>query len=1058
MRLQCKFSENTNTYNIAVGSTLIDNFNETLESGKIIISNVLGANRLALHPFEYVRVFDLENANRGKTMLIDNFVETMVNIADNIYTYTISLMSETKLLEKIQLPNRTILHSLTSAQTTIREELLHLLELYIPKVKKANTSTSLWRYDYMIDFSSLKDSTSDIYKKFDVSCPDITLSKPTLRQALTQLMEVIGCIPMFKNGELTFLDLRKDPTAFNTNGCNYIQNSLSSDSYINTITTIGTQIIDENNQVVNEALGFRDNDNVFLKHTENIKLTTTYPIAKINKLELCAFSKGGASLLDNDETNGINAHFIYRLANGSMFSSVWMPNYRLQIKNTLAPTITDVVVKFFTATITSTGSYHQIDASSVRIVETKTYASVVIPSENDTDWSPKPSVNYFDYETITFIYNGKRYSISSIVHYMNITVGFFFNYKYNITPIVFETGARKMLSTDYTEVGGSFVSLEKCATNYYTTLSFDYGKTTIVGFSNVWSWFSWWGTNLSKSFLENLYNSLTTSYPLGDGLTTKEIIEATGHESDFINISNPEAAPYSISSMSPYTQFMFNISYQPMNSVNVKFTKKNNDIPYSIEQLDNQEESILAFDGFSKREQQKVNRLGNNTIQISQRIVGDLSSDDINEVNTLYQDSVVFKREISIYEDFVLVNYTASKDYVLKDYFTSIQTKYRAYEYVDYKNTTLRKENTKIFVDIDTNYYNGDDKLWFGNMTLGSNIPNISWFISKDNFNGLAYCVKATTDYSEAYKDEASIFYNDNANVVLNYQDFDSVSGGIGIQNPQTIKELGGYIQKWYIRNGAKYDTKNITIFTDDSLYDYSQSGTTGNILPESDIQDKLIKFLALPYLPSTMFNPDNYGGVMITLCDDNTSGATALAGKTYYKSQNEVLNESLQLEMYSSNDNIQIGDWWSDADSDEYELMFVRIVGSDLPTLETKNITYPYKLKIPHTAIRAVQIFEYTLSYDSIVLNNAYIHNEIALDNELVLCYGKITYKTISGVKVPQNIIINKVKAIFTTDINKSLYFNLNDTKSKKVFVVENGMLVPKYNISVGTRERRYE
>lgn len=1052
MRLQCKFSKNTNTYDIAVGSTLIDNFTETLESGKIIISNVPLEKKLSLHPFEYVRIFDLDNASWGKTMLIDNFVETMVNIADSIYTYTISLMSETKLLEKIQLPNRTILHSLVSGQTTIREELLHLLELYIPKIKMANTNTPVWRYDYMIDFSSLKDSASDIYKKFDVPCPDITLSKPTLRQALTQLMEIVGCLPMIKEGVLSFLDLRKEPTAFNTNGCNYIQNSLSSDSYINTITTIGTQIIDENNQVVNEALGFRDKDNVFLKHTENIKLTTTYPIAKINKLELCAFSKGGADLLDNDTTNGINEQFIYRVGNDDR----WTPNSRLQIRNVRVPTITDVVVKFFTASI-STGAVNQIDASSVHIVETKTYASVVIPG-GDAAWSPKPSVSYFDYETITFTYNGKRYSISSIVHFMHITAGYCFNYKYDITPIVFETGARKMLSTDYTQVGSSFVSLEKCATNYYTTLSFDYGKNTIVGFSDVWSWFTWWGTELSKSFLENLYSSLTTTYPLGDGLTEKEIVEATGHDADFINIARADASPYKISNMSPYTQFMFNISYQPMNSVNVKFTKKNNDIPYSIEQLDNQEESILAFDNFSKREQQKVNRLGNNTIQISQRIVGDLSSADINAVNTLYKDSVVFKREISIYKDFVLVNYTASKDYVLKDYFTSIQTKYRAYEYVDYQNTTIRKENTKVFVDIDTNYYNGDDKLWFGNKYNGSNMPNISWFVSKNNFDSIAYCVKATTTYSEAYKDEASVFYNDNANVVLNYQDFDSVSGGIGIENPAEIKDLGGYIQKWYIRNSSKYDDKNTTIFTDDSLYNYSKSGTTKNIFPESDIKDKLIKFLALPYLPSVMFDPDNYRGNMLTLCDDNTSGANALLGKTYYKSQNEVLNESIQLEMYSSNSNIQIGDWWNDADSADYELMFVRVAGNDLPTLETKNTTVRIFPTAEGPNVPKATLFTHKLYYDSIMLNNAYIHSEITLDNELVLCYGKVNTITISGNETPVSITINKVKAIFTTDINKSIYFNLNDTKSKKVFVVEDGMLVPKYNISVGTMERRYE
>ena len=44
---------------------------------------------------------------------------------------------------------------------------------------------------------------------------------------------------------------------------------------------------------------------------------------------------------------------------------------------------------------------------------------------------------------------------------------------------------------------------------------------------------------------------------------------------------------------------------------------------------------------------------------------------------------MAFKRTLKLGANAIDAEYTFSKDYVLRNYFTSITTKYRAYEYVD---------------------------------------------------------------------------------------------------------------------------------------------------------------------------------------------------------------------------------------------------------------------------------------------------------------------------------------------------------------------------------------
>ena len=129
------------------------------------------------------------------------------------------------------------------------------MELYCPKIKYTEDGEN-WDYKSLITLSK------DLEQKFNVECSDMSLSQPTLRQLLTSLMIQVGCIPILKNRELSFLDFREEKKVFDNikikNTLNYIEKSLSSDSYINTLVNNFEQVLDNENEVISETVGFRN--------------------------------------------------------------------------------------------------------------------------------------------------------------------------------------------------------------------------------------------------------------------------------------------------------------------------------------------------------------------------------------------------------------------------------------------------------------------------------------------------------------------------------------------------------------------------------------------------------------------------------------------------------------------------------------------------------------------------------------------------------------------------------------------------------------------------------
>ena len=902
---------NTSAYDLVVGSVFKEELNETLDSGSIIISNVEPSRKLELEPYQYVYIYDTES-DFEKYFLIDNFIENYVNLDTPYYEYTIALMSETKLLEKIQLPNRTIRNPLKAPQLKVNELIGQFCKLYIPSVKYFNKNSNTWSYQQIIDYQSV----IDVNSIFNVDCPDMEFNHPTLRQVLTSLMQVVGCLPRIVNHKLTYVNLRLKPTEFIIpSGRKYIvSTSNSSDSYNTSIQTLGENIVGENNIVKNETLGFRDVENVFLKHTENLKLTTEFPIKEIKSLKMNVpvnfyFGMGVIHLGDTFISN----NFVYdnnltktKIGFEIYYSSDLGNDIELRYCFEKVSYLNNNFGKVIYQVLTRSEIYQETATKSI-VNESYVYSNTLKDNQ--------------DYNLIVIeLRKGNDYgyyliSVDNVYHFYMPTL-----YIVDLTSLVFETQARKLLRTDLTY---SPETIEDMSKYYYTTLEYTYGNKDISGFSQKYDYVEWYGKyqNILISNIATIYKSnLDYLGELEDRIIKYYFTLMPNNKSKF----RIDRTDYNIidnvlnTSLSPYSAYTFNITYIPFNNVNLKFDKSK-DIPLPLTQLDNQESAIPSLTAFALREQEKVERIGNNVVKINASNITNLN--EINALNTKYNDSIIFSKEIAYYEDFCNVNYIATKDYVLKNYFTNIQTKYRAYRYVEYVNTVLRIENRKYYVYLNTSSFNGSDTLGVGNLTDKQNRKKkindyfLGNFVNEETiFDTLDYNIKATTD-NKMFRNDLSIIKFNN-NIALNYRDFDSVSGGIGIENPATVDKLGGYIQKWYNRDGLNYNTYNGTYFVDFSFIPNFGTELENLFLTEENLLAYYNKQLKLPLVVNDDFNPTTYTGKMIYICESRTSSLPLFSQNApYFKAQDEVLGETIQFEYLSASEDLILGTHFVDYD-----------------------------------------------------------------------------------------------------------------------------------------------
>lgn len=938
MRLYCYIQEYHNErFPITSGATEVETITEKLDSFTFQLDNV--PKELELEPFQFVRIvgYDNDNIVLNKLRIIDDFASEEVNLVGETkyFSYTIKAMSVLKYFEKFDVPNRTILHSKVEDRKTIAEVVKEMCDLYIPRVKVKNGTK--FEYQSLFDYQTIFNETD----LFNVACPDLSWNNPSLREVITTLFLYVGCLPTFDNYKLTYINLRKDKVEFfdSQNPLKFrVAKSLSSDSYVNTLVNPLTKTLDEGNKVVNEVIGFRDTNNVLLRlKNNNLNLQTSLPIERVNKLEFL-LPRVIAITFTHKDYNFLK-------------DFVRIPNdHTIEIENTTNSVI-DVEYYSYEIEITSTSSQ-----AAKMINKTQPQRRVIEFNQTLTIQSESG----FNRIHATIILNGNTYVVDSMFYnryastWENANISFLTYFNFDITSLVKEAQVRKQLDVDFRKVqrGAINVSLETLASNYFTTVEYTYGDNKITGFAQSFDFFNFlftdttylievwleyfsreidglsvnWGKPIYRQQLEKQINEILDTFNLNGAVDMSTFYSVSNTFTVVRSVSGLNAYPVNELSypdeMSTFALCLFNIDYVPFNNLRTKFHKEKIDIPIEIGQIDTQENSIITFDEFSNREQQKINRLGNPLGAIVQpqhtlNEIIDIGA-NVNSPIRTYKGSDIFQRETQYYQEHCESNYRASKNYVMRDYFTALQTKYRAYEYVGLNQSVERKENVHTYVRI------GYDKLEYGtNKIYGLKFEYLASALFHQDTYLLTYAVETSGYYvnegetiSEvkqgSFKQDISLVTNDTS-LIINYNNIDSASYGVYIKNYDTsissYEALGGFVQSWYM-HASEYDTSHRVWFTNIHL-DYGNNYVYGS---QSDYNVSFKQSTALPLLNDE--NGDYVENHVFMLRNQlsNTLYGQYMGGESgkrlYYKSIDERINESVQFEYYSESEDINFTKW----------------------------------------------------------------------------------------------------------------------------------------------------
>ncbi len=602
----------------------------------------------------------------------------------------------------------------------------------------------------------------------------------------------------------------------------------------------------------------------------------------------------------------------------------------------------------------------------------------------------------------------------------------------NVTDLFVESRKRSLLDTNFKGMD-NVDTLEELSKYIYGTVSYSIGSNQITGFSEVYTRTqAWW--NVSYSYFENIlafiknHPNLAESVIKYDKSLTKKIaayMQNLGNmpqitlnaTNSFLNIDTSLFGDSNTLNSNYYIyQYVFNVQYYPLNSLKVELSKVgDNDVNLKIQQLNNTESGLSDFSRFIDNAQDMANRIGNPVLVVQQ------TTDDItkvNKLNSIYKGKyTIFKRTIQIYEDYLQITYYGSENYVIQNYFTSIITKYRAYEYVDYNESIIRKENCTIYCLLSKeHYFDGDDFIYEPNdfNLKGLLLSAIAQDVEEDNYL-VKYEIENSLNEqleSETIRNEVSILTSRNA-LIYNFQNYDNVSAGVQISQktwnmfglidgPTTPLYLGGVIQKWQMWDQGNYNVSHLIAFTTAIEF-------IGSYL---DYVSSICKF---PVVDSN-WEWEDY--VVFMFCDDKTK----YPSRTYYKDNAEIINQTVEFYYYSDSEDIV----WSEN--------FTRL--SKLASMDSKN----KKIVTSGKEFAAIN-GPYSLSSKERTIIGGTISDWVRIGKDSVGTYLLVRWSSIEQSSFVVTLIDNEDNTKSLGDIigfrrtgekvDEKYYLTLNDTKT---------------------------
>lgn len=644
---------------------------------------------------------------------------------------------------------------------------------YSPKIKyTADGETWEYRNKYVL--------SADVETKFShTKCPEMTFGSPTLREALTQLMNVLDCIPVVHDNVIHFLDLsqrkakfserreqmrqilnsqgitdseiqEKYPSFWDWDGEDQIPNQswqnwmMSGGEYADRLRTEYHGAISEQNSTrYVEKLGFR-NKNISAMTLSDLQIELSHPIYKINKIYLEYYKKS------HDD-----------------------PNKAVLAKFDITP-----LVKL----------------NSERQLLSHDWTGL---AENDfIDYNGNGYIDINDFAKYYFFtigYNIGSTSISGWGESLNFSKDGIISQRHSVLENIivltsmlsyYGQGSLKILPTD---VGGAF--------------DVDFGDFGIV--SNL-GWDGISGYEAMKQLADNIVTSA------GRDSVREPFLDAVKNTVNWFTdlfTGTPALSDYTAILKSVF----FEIDYEGMIEGSVISSKDYHD--GTVVKRDAVSSSLSVVEIAGSLEKQKANKLGNSTIVTSQRInspdflmqIGDYDSDD----------QIIYQRTTSYDRDFIRVTYYQCKDFVLKNYYTSVYSKIRPFSLTSYAESVTRNENhyeVALFSTSKFLYQSESENFDIGfsvRDAVSFILPNIvgySWEAVKED--GRVPIVWNASDSDAKYLLEQQVFVSGQS-VCISFTMPDSVSMGTYINNWNP--SVNAYIAEKYFSENPTLKLGKIT-------------------------------------------------------------------------------------------------------------------------------------------------------------------------------------------------------------------------------------------------------
>ena len=496
--------------------------------------------------------------------------------------------------------------------------------------------------------------------------------------------------------------------------------------------------------------------------------------------------------------------------------------------------------------------------------------------------------------------------------------------KQDITPLVLLEQVRNQLSEDWEDWENMGTpedpykptSIEDMARFKLCTVGYSIGGTTIEGWGTTYNYpQGWW--DVEKSYIENIFDRIDALYPYGI-YTEGYIAEQLGLNSQ-ASINSAVSPIMNIATVftggaSRLKSFFFEVEYEAFYNGTIITSKDG--ARDDITNNDNASSSltILEKDGLFQKE--KANRFGNMAYSIRANY-DDISN--LQELGTVYEDDVIiYSREYQIWTNVIRASYNATKDYVLKNYYTSVYSKHRPYAMIDYSQSIVRAENKKMFVMLskDTLYY---EELHFNETNLPLSFNNFDGYSFLDEIVSFAmpseimtsidkqeYNQKINFGYFEdglgnRYASDINTFVN-SYSLCFNIQMWDNITMGnyIARANPSMNQEANntdyatGSVQNFY-----KFVDSTQTGFKN-TMYAYvshipEKTNFNDTLIDDyNDLEEDLYAIInALPQIEPSLDETNRIGNFY-----------------SFYKDNKEVIDLTMQIEAFTNDENIVFSEW----------------------------------------------------------------------------------------------------------------------------------------------------